>query len=81
MRAGHHVPTEDFSVQGQRVTYTAKFRGQEVQLKGTVIFKIWDRSYGMDFYRIQPDLLEGPMQNLTTYALSVRKSSVVIEEV
>ncbi len=81
MRAGHQVPTEDFSVKGLRVTYPARYRGQELQLQGTVLFSIWDRNYGQDFYRIQPDQLE-EYGNLTTYALSVRKSLVtVIEEV
>lgn len=80
MRAAHHVPTEDFSVQGLKVSYPAKYRGQILQLTGIVIFKIYDRNYAQDFYRIQPDVVE-EYRNLTTYALSVCQSDVTILEV
>lgn len=76
MRAAHQVPQDDLSVNGQRCTYSDRFRGQDVVLHGTIVAKRWERSLGSDVYRVRPDLVEG-MESLTTYAASVRKSRMI----
>lgn len=76
MRYGHQVPQEDFSVRGMRVQYRTKYRGQELVLWATVEYKIWDRNYGMDFYRLTPDRFE-EYGNLTHFSLSARASNVI----
>ena len=81
MRASHHVPQDEFTRRGQRITFSDKFRGQVVELKGTIISERWERSYGQNFFRVQPDVVEG-MESLTRYAMSVRNDRVIkIEEV
>ena len=80
MRAAHHVPQDDHSVAGLRVSYPARYRGQNLVLKGTVVYKIYDRNYGQDFYRVRPDRLE-EYGNLTHYECSIRKSDITIIEV
>ena len=78
-RYGAQVPSEDFSVQGQRIAYKARYRGQDLVLMGTVQYRIWDRNYGMNFWRIQPDRLE-EYGNLTHFVLSVRDTDIVKEQ-
>lgn len=79
-RAHIIVPQNDFSVAGMRVQYAARYRGTDIVLTGTVQYRIWDRNYGCNFYRVQPDHVEA-YDNLTTYALSVRESNLIRKEV
>lgn len=79
-RYGARVPTEDFSEAGKRVFYTAKYRGQDLILAGTIVYTIWDRNYGQTRYRIQPDELE-EYGNLTHYQLSMFDNRFVKRDV
>ena len=75
-RYGVQVPSEDFTVQGKRVVYRAKYRGQDLQLSGTAQYRRLDRNYGMQLWRITPDRLE-EYGNLTHFDVSVLESELV----
>lgn len=75
-RYGANVPTDDFSVNGQRVAYSARYRGQEVMLYGTAQARRWDRNYGQNVWRITPDALED-YGNLTHFDVSILEKDVV----
>lgn len=74
--AHHHVPQEDFSVAGTRVSFKDRYRGVDIVLTGTVLHIIWDRNYGCNFYRVLPDRLE-MYGNLTHFEQSVRADRLV----
>lgn len=78
MRAINQVPENDFSVQGMRVQYKARFRGADVLLWATVTCKRWERPKGCDYYHLVPDRLD-EYGNLTHFHCWVSVRDIVFQ--